>query len=410
MGLVLLLAPGGAAGGMPGGEAAASEAVQKTARGEGAKPEGETPRRTVRLGSVQPRNRTIDFRLKPAEVLAQVDRSLDELEKLAHKAGEAGCDVVAFPEDTLGLLKWLAANPRDREAVLPEAVRRMLKRLGAAAAGHRMYLVCCNDVLGEDGVLSNTAFFLGRDGAEIGRYHKVQPTILEAKSRRRGDRFPVFRTPDLGGVGMLICYDMVFPEAPRCLALAGADIIFHPTLGGAAIGGGDISRAAFRTRAVENFVYIVVSQRGSGSMILSPQGAVLAEGKGPDDIVIADVDPFGGREGGDAFDRQKDMRARLFRERSPAAYGILTDPNPPVLTKVPLGIDPAEAAGIADRALTVGEHDFRAAESLARAGKRAEAIEAFEKLRVEYPGTWIDRVARERLATLRSEPGSEPPQ
>ena len=33
---------------------------------------------------------------------------------------------------------------------------------------------------------------------------------------------------------MLICYDMVFPEAARCLALGGADVIFHPTLGGAA--------------------------------------------------------------------------------------------------------------------------------------------------------------------------------
>ena len=61
---------------------------------------------------------------------------------------------------------------------------------------------------------------------------------------------------------MLICYDMVFPETARCLALGGADLIFHPTLGGAAIGDDDISRAAFRTRAVENFVYIVVAQRG----------------------------------------------------------------------------------------------------------------------------------------------------
>src|SRR5438552_12789811 len=142
--------------------------------------------------------------------------------------------------------------------------------------------------------------------------------------RKRGDSFPVFKTPDLGGVGMLICYDMVFPEAARCLALGGADIVFHPTLGGAAIGDNDISLAAFRTRAVENFVYIVVSQRGAGSMIISPQGKVLAEAKGKDDLAIADIDPSAGRSGGDSMNQQEDMRARLFRERSPAAYSILT--------------------------------------------------------------------------------------
>jgi predicted amidohydrolase len=47
---------------------------------------------------------------------------------------------------------------------------------------------------------------------------------------------------------MLICYDMVFPESARCLALGGADIIFHPTLGGAAIGDDPVVRATRRIR------------------------------------------------------------------------------------------------------------------------------------------------------------------
>src|SRR5439155_22787696 len=111
-------------------------------------------------------------------------------------------------------------------------------------------------------------------------------------------------------------------------ALAGADGSFIPATGGQPIGDGDINLAAFRTRAVENFVYLIVSQRGGGSMIISPQGKILAEGKGPDDVAMADIDPFGGREGGDAMNHQADMRARLFRERSPAAFSILIDPSP----------------------------------------------------------------------------------
>jgi len=355
---------------------------------------------TMRIGAAQPKSRLIDWRLNNVtELLNQVDRSLEELAQIVDKAGKAKCDAIAFPEDTLGLGQWEAAHKSALKDVLPEAVKRMLDRLGQATALHHMYLVCCNDTIDPDGSVRNTAFFLGRDGREIGRYHKVNMPIHEL-DRKRGESFPVFKTPDLGGVGMLICYDMIFPEAPRCLALGGADIIFHPTLGGAAIGDEEISRAAFRTRAVENFVYLVVSQRGGGAMILSPQGKILAEGKGPDDIAIADINPGGGREGGDAMNYQTDMRARIFRERSPAAFHILTEPNPPVLSKVPETIAIAEAVEISSKALTIGEDRFKAADALMRQGKTNEAIAGFEKLRSEFRQTWIDRVSEERLAKL----------
>jgi predicted amidohydrolase len=363
-------------------------------------PMAPAPGKTVRIGATQPKSRVLDWRIKdPAEILARVETSLTELEGLVHKAGEAGCDVVALPEDTLGLGGWEAAHHDLVDQVLPRAVPRMLERLGRAAASHHMYLVCCNDTF-ESGSVRNTAFFLGRDGREIGRYHKVNMPIAELY-KRRGDGFPVFPTPDLGTVGMLICYDMVFPEAPRCLALAGADIIFHPTLGGAAVGDGDISIAAFRTRAVENFVYIVVSQRGGGTMIISPQGKILVEAKGKDDIAIADIDPAGGRSGGDAMNQQDDMRARLFRERSPAAYSILTATNPPVLRKVPEVTTVEEAVRISRGCLTEGEAKFNNAARLQRDGKRDEAIHAYEALSAEFPRTWIDRVSRQRLEELR---------
>ena len=217
----------------------------------------------VRIGVAQPRSRLVDWRLKPAQALAEIDKSLGELEKLVHRAGTERCDALALPEDTLGVLHWEIGNKAKLKEVLPEAVARMLKRLGQAAAAHRMYLVCCNDTVGQDGTYCNTAFFLGRDGKEIGHYDKVNPTVNES-DRKRGASYPVFETPDLGGVGLLICYDMVMPESARCLALAGADIIFVPTLGGAiTVGdpdgsGGDLDRAAFRTRAADNFVYLAV--------------------------------------------------------------------------------------------------------------------------------------------------------
>jgi hypothetical protein len=204
---------------------------------------------------------------------------------------------------------------------------------------------------------------------------------------------------------MLICYDLVFPETARCLALAGADIIFFPTMGGAAVGDDDIGLQALRVRAAENHVYLVVAFRGSGSMIISPRGRILARAEGPDGLAIADIDPRGGRAGGDAMNTQRDMRARLFRERNPAAFGILTDPDPPVLEKIPIDISRQEAGRIAADVLTVGEEEFSRAEALARQGQTDAAIDAFTRLQKQYPGSWIDRVATERLKTLRDRQG-----
>ena len=356
----------------------------------------------ARIAALQPKSRLIDWRLtEPDQVIARVQSSLSELEQLIEKAAAERCTAIALPEDTLGLGTWLAANEKLARKILPIAVEQMLQRFGKLAAKHRLYLVCCNDQALPDGTIYNTAFLLGPDGKLIGHYRKVCPTIHES-ARSRGNEFPVFATPEFGGVGMLICYDMVFPETARALALGGADIIFHPTLGGAAIGDADISRAAFRTRAVENFVYLVVAQRGHGSMIISPKGKIIAEARGPDSMAIAEIDPFDGRDGGDAMNHQRDMRARLFRERNPAAFHILTDANPPALAKLPETISPSEAREIANKVLTIGEEEFRAADALIRSGKIAEAREAFERLRKEYRGSWIDRVSSERLERLNA--------
>ncbi len=358
----------------------------------------------VRVAAVQTKPRLIDWRVRdPQQVLAAVDENLVALEAIIDKAGEMNCDVLAFPEDTLGLLNWFGMNEQLAKEVLPTAVARMIDRLGRAAAAHEMYLVVCSDFTESDGATYNTAFFLDRAGKEIGRYHKTCPTWGESGSRQRGDSFPVFATPDLGTVGMLICYDLVFPETARCLALSGADIIFFPTMGGAAVGDGDIGTQALRVRAAENQVYLVVAFRGSGSMILSPRGSILASAEGPDGIVFADINPRAGRQGGDAMNHQQDMRARLFRERNPAAFGMLTESNPPVLDKVPIEISPQESGRIAAEVLTIGEEEYRQAEALVRAGKNDDAITAFVRLRSKYRGSWIDRVATERLKTLENQ-------
>lgn len=371
-------------------------------------PSGKTA--TVRIAACQTQSRTIDWRIDQADdVLAAVDNNLRQLETLIEHAAEQQCDALAFPEDTLGLLHWYGMNEKLAQQVLPQAVNRMLNRLGRAAAAHNMYLIVCSDHIETDGATYNTAFFLGRDGKEIGRYHKVCPTWAESGMRKSGSKFPVFPTTDLGTVGLSICYDLVMPETARCLALAGADIIFFPTMGGAAIGDDDIGLQALRVRAAENHVYLVVAFRNSGSMIISPRGKIIATAQGADGLAIADINPHAGREGGDSSNQQTDMRARLFRERNPAAFEILTATDPPVLSKVPLELSRAESGRIMARMLTIGEEEFAQASALAGKSNTQAAIAAFEKLRTQYPATWIDRAAVKRLQILRNAVPKENP-
>ncbi len=357
---------------------------------------------TLRVAALQPKRRTLPYKLPYAEALEQVRRNLDELAGLAEEAARQGCRIIGFPEDTLGTLEWEAGNPGQLYAFLREAEALMLERLGAVAAQHRMPIACCNDCAeGED--IYNTAILLGADGKEIGRYHKVQPTLGES-SRKRGTHFPVFEVPGIGTVGLCICYDILFPETTRALALAGADLVFHLTLGGASMGIPEADLAAFRTRASENFIYLVVAFRGGGSMVIGPKGEILAEGgKAQDAVVAADIDPSAGREAGDSLGGlTADFRARLFRERNPEAYQILTDPHPPALDKLRHIPVPSieRAAALMAEGLTTGADAFYEADHWLAAGRTEEARACFEELAAHFGTIWIGRVSRERLEQL----------
>ena len=165
--------------------------------------------------------------------------------------------------------------------------------------------------------------------------------------------------------------------------------------------GPDASLAAFRTRAADNFVYLVVAFRGGGSLIITPKGEILADGgRTPDAIVAADIDPTSGRDAGDALGGVvSDFRARLFRDRVPSAYSILTEEHPPILEKlgdvrVP---SPEEAGALFAEGLTTGADAFYEAEAWLGEGKVEEGKRRFEELAEHFGTLWIGRASRERL-------------
>lgn len=359
----------------------------------------------IRVAAVQTKKRTIPYKVATAgEALERVRSNLDDLTALAERAVEMGCHIIAFPEDTLGTLEWEAGHWDESADFLASAGQEMLTRFGEVASKHGVYIICCNDC-NENDLIYNTAILLGRDGREIGRYHKVNLPLHE-QARTPGTHFPVFEAPGIGAIGMCICYDMVFPETTRALALAGADIVFHLTMGGASMANSDASLAAFKTRAADNFIYIVVAFRGGGSMIISPKGEILTDSsREPDAIITADIDLTSGRDAGDALGGiTTDFRARLFRERVPSAYGILMDEHPPILDKLKDVYVPSseEAARLCAEGMTTGADAFYEAEKWRAEGKIEKARRRYEELSEHFGTIWMGRVSRDRLKGLTS--------
>jgi predicted amidohydrolase len=70
----------------------------------------------------------------------------------------------------------------------------------------------------------NTTVLTGRGGEIAGKYRKIHMPAHERWLAEPGSKCPVFET-DIGRLGISVCYDIVFPEHARILALNGADIL-----------------------------------------------------------------------------------------------------------------------------------------------------------------------------------------
>lgn len=109
-----------------------------------------------------------------------------------------------------------------------------------------------------DGSLYNVGYLCKRDGS-IERYEKIHVTPDEAKvwGMQRGSELNTFDT-DCGKIGILICYDVEFPELSRLLAEEKMDILFVPFLTDTQNGYSRVRNCA-QARAIENECYVAIA-------------------------------------------------------------------------------------------------------------------------------------------------------
>jgi predicted amidohydrolase len=133
-----------------------------------------------------------------------------------------------------------------------------------------------------ESVLYNSAVLVGPDGELLDVYNKIHLRGEERMAFREGYRLPVIET-EVGNIGMMIGYDLAFPEVARSLALEGAEILV--VLANWEAAQIDEWKTYARARAYENSVYIAATNRvgedvtlnfGGESMVVGPRGQIYA--------------------------------------------------------------------------------------------------------------------------------------
>ncbi len=204
----------------------------------------------IRIGAVQ-------WQMRPTRSLEDL---YTQIEYFVDAVSGYQADVVLFPEFFNGPLMARYNDQGPAEAVrkladYTEDIREEMVRLAVA---YNINIIAGSMPEYDGESLKNVCYLCRRDGTWDRQYKvHVTPDEVAYWGLTGGDRVAVFDT-DFGRIGILVCYDVEFPELPRLMAEQGMQILFVPYWT-------DTKNAYLRVRlcaqarAVENECYVVIS-------------------------------------------------------------------------------------------------------------------------------------------------------
>jgi len=234
-------------------------------------------------------------------------------------------DVVVFPEDCY----FDVDAPNEGEG--PEPLDGyFVTQMRVLAKRHHVNLLPGSFMrMAENGKHYNTALFINRNGEIIGQYdkmHLMKAMGYDESEYVEGGTAPTVIDTDFGRVGIMVCYDLRFPELARGMVQDGAEIIFVPSFfpaGSQLPPRTDHWDTLVNCTALLNLTYVVaVNQYGKISIsnpfgrscVVDPWGTVIVRCPNRVDIVYATLD----------LDYQKQVREMLatWQNRKPEYYTL----------------------------------------------------------------------------------------
>ncbi len=256
--------------------------------------------------------------------------NLKKIEQAAVRAQKQGAELLILPE--LSLTGYVV---RDQIYELAEEIPGpSVKRIEAFAKKAGLHIIFGMPELSKNtqATLHNTAVLVGPKGF-IGKYRKMYlPThsIFEEKRYFRPGYQPAVFDTDLGKIGLIVCYDIYFPEVVRLTRLEGAQLIVCISASPA------VRRTFFEVlttaRAIENtaflaFVNLAGIEDGlqfwGGSRLLGPNGRIIVQAKHDEaDFVTATIDYSDIRSIEAFIPVLKDLRPELFDKLKKSAEDL----------------------------------------------------------------------------------------
>jgi predicted amidohydrolase len=161
------------------------------------------------------------------------------------------------------------------------------------AAKHKIWLLPGSLFERDEGVIYNSAPVINPQGEIVVSHRKIFPFAPYEVGVTAGETCTVFDVPDVGRFGVLICYDMWFPETLRTLVSKGAEVILHPVLTHSIDREIELNIARASAAMFQSYIFDIngLGAGGNGqSCVIDPAGRTLHQASVHDAIIPIEVD------------------------------------------------------------------------------------------------------------------------
>src|ERR1700680_697359 len=273
--------------------------------------------------------------------------NLEKAEQFIQQAVAQEADLVVFPEDFI-------AGPLDGRVDLADFDQRYVKHFQKLATQYHIDIVPGSIIEGDENGLYNTAYYIDRHGDILSQYRKLNLWLPERSYITPGNDISVFETR-FGKVGLIICWDLMFPELFRAMVSEGVEMVICPSYWCLEDAGKGqklnqysevtLVNALCIARAFENEVVLVYANAagkqvsGQITSTLIGQSQITVPFKGPLDIAMDNVETMLVEEvdldvlaiAEEAYEIRSDLQKGLIGCSAPSIEIILESETAPQL-------------------------------------------------------------------------------
>jgi 5-aminopentanamidase len=226
---------------------------------------------------------TLNLALWQCPYAASTAEALARLDATAAQAHAQGAGLLVCPEMSLTGYQIGAAAVA---ALAEPADGALAQAVAAIAQRHRIAIVYGYPEHNTNGKPYNAVQFIGADGVRIANYRKTHLFgDIDRAQFSPGPQAPAVFDWNGWRLGLLVCYDIEFPEPARGLALQGVDAVLVPTAN--MVEFDEVQRVLLPARALENRMFVAYANAcgregnttyGGQSTVCGPMGEVQAQG------------------------------------------------------------------------------------------------------------------------------------